>query len=80
MDDFIIVTDAIHSKIFQIPLSNYSELHGIKLHNKDSISGILYNYMTNQIIWGSETSSQIWGTNIDGTNVTFIADLGKYLN
>ena len=70
------VVDNLHSKIYQMPLDNDTIMHGIKVPNKDNPTGIIYNYLTNQLVFGSWESSQIWGVNIDGTNATFIADIG----
>ena len=77
-DNIFLVADILHNNIYQIPQNNLNILNGIKIPNRASPSGLLYNYMTEKVIWGSKDSSQIWGVSLDGSNATMVGDMCEY--
>ena len=79
-DKSILVTDAFHEKIYQIPLEQPNVIHGINAPIQGDLTGVLYNWLTERLIFGSDDTSEIWSVKLDGSNATMLSDISKYRN
>ena len=77
-DNFILVkTSSSLATIYQTPLNNSDGSLAMEVVNTtDSDAGMIYNYLTRNIIWAESTL--VWSMSLDNRTVSLVTDLGKY--
>ena len=78
-DNFILVTDFTHGKLYQIPLDKPREIHGIHPPGAVRLQDIAYSANTNEIYLVEEMSNEVWTVSVNGVWGVYIANLGKYI-
>ncbi|WAR22301.1 LRP4-like protein [Mya arenaria] len=77
MNDFILVVDWTHNKIYQVSLLN-SEVRGFDSDMIQNTDGLEYNHFTRKVIWGDTGDYLLQQANLDGTDYEVLVDVGMY--
>ena len=77
-DNFILVTDFTHGKLYQIPLNNSREIHGVHAMDVGKLKSILYNEITKTVVLVEDLSPQVWAISLDASWEYQVANLGKF--
>ena len=76
-DNFVLLKDYTHRRLFQMSLNDSTELQGIHINIVDYVSGILYNPLTRMIVMAAMDTSHILTVSLDGRTEKLMADVGK---
>ena len=76
-DNFVLLKDYTHRRLFQMSLNDSTELQGIHISIVDYVSGILYNPLTRMIVMAAMDTSHILTVSLDGRTEKLMADVGK---
>ena len=74
--DFLLVDDWTHDQIYQVDLTT-EKFHAIRLDPAGTPKALLYNPLTELVMYSLENSNAVYATKIDGTSPDIYALLGK---
>ena len=75
LDNFLLVTDWTHNKIYQVALDS-GEVRGLDTSITGKPAGIAYNHVTKTVIWGDTTADNIHSVELKGSNAGIISETG----